>query len=378
MVTLSPLTSVIVASVLISVSVSAYLVINDDDHDITIAWANKDCYEPFWIADALGYWVDEGVKVNGVILNNGSEVAASILSGNADIGGMGADPLLRMLRDDSGSSIVCRYQTGYSNSEFVARDGGNGGKISLSEYQKQLADAESSGNDKKLREYLNKAVKGAKVGMQVGTAYWSWFLGFLDNIELTADDVTIVPLDFNVQVAALTEKQVDIISGGSPNTELALEMSGSHFMISDPDQKLASIFLMASGNAMAAKADAIVKVLKGLQRACDLIYSDPENAAKLIIDVYGRNWTVEQQKTVFGRSIWGIDIVDKDIKALETAAKLINKAGQERKGDLPTGDKITERIPRNDLTDLISVVMDAADLPTPAFIKLEKGKGLRV
>ena len=353
------------ASLLLGVSVSVYFVMNDEKYDISVAWANKDCYEPFWIADALGFWDDEGVNVEGKIMNNGSECAAAVLSGNADMGGMGADPLLRMLRDDRGSSLICRYQTGYSQSEFVARDGGNGGKISKSGYAACL----DAGDEEALKEYLNEAVKGARVGMQLGTAYWSWFLGFLENIGLTADDVTIVPLDFNVQVAALTNKEVDMISGGSPNTENALSLSTDSFMIRDPDPTLMSICLMASGSAQAGKADSIVKVLKGLQRACDYINDHPEDAAQIIIDVYGRNWSTEKQISVFNRSIWGIDLVDDDIFALERAAGLINGAGKELKGALPVGA---------DITDRISDLFITAGLPTESFADREETYGMAV
>jgi ABC-type nitrate/sulfonate/bicarbonate transport system substrate-binding protein len=247
----------------------------------------------------------------------------------------------------------------------VARDG----KISMSVYNELLDESKASGDDTALTEYLKEAVKGARVGMQVGTAYWSWFLGFLETIGLTADDVTIIPLDFNVQVAALDKGEVDMISGGSPNTENALSLISDGFMIQDPDKKLASIFLMASGSAQAAKADAIVKVLNGLQRACDFIYSNPEEAARIIIDTYGRNWSVQQQMDVFNKSIWGIDTVDADIGALVTAASLINNAGQERKGPLPdTEAVIKERVFR--------VFMLDAGLPTDGFVIRESEAGI--
>jgi len=362
---MSPLTVLAVVSALLTVSVSAYFVLNDDKYDISVAWANKDCYEPFWIADALGYWDDEGVKVNGIIMNNGSECAAAVLSGNADLGGMGADPLLRMLRDDRGTSVLARYQTGYGHSEFVAADG----MISSSTYNSLLEESKISGDDTAVKEYLNEVVKGARVGMQVGTAYWSWFLGFLETIGLTADDVTIVPLAFNVQVAALERGEVDMISGGSPNTENALSVVPGSFIIYDPDRILASIFLASSGSAAAAKSDAIVKVMKGLQRACDYIYSNPEDAARIIIDVYGRNWSVRQQIDVFDKSVWGIDIVDADITSLITAATLINNAGQERMGPLPDSETaIKERVFRTFVVN--------ADLPTAEFVIRETEAGI--
>ena len=362
----SPLTALIAISLILGVSVSAYFIVNDEKYDISIAWANKDCYEPFWIADALGFWDDEGVKVQGKIMNNGSECAAAVLSGNADMGGMGADPLLRMLRDDRGTSIICRYQTGFSHSEFVARDNGNNGKLSKDGFGLHYDSDGKIIDEGALISYLNEAVRGARVGMQLGTAYWSWFLGFLENIGLTADDVVIVPLDFNVQVAALTNGDVDIISGGSPNTENALSLGPNNFMIKDPDPTLMSIFLMASGNAQAAKADSIVKVLNGLQKACDFINDDPEEAAAIIIGVYGRTWSIENQVNVFQRSIWGIDLVDADIDALGRAAELINGAGKESKGMLPTGDDISGRI--------ADIFLEPSKFPTAKFNEVLDGR----
>ena len=363
----SPLTILIAVSLILGASVTVYFLTNEERYDISIAWANKDCYEPFWIADALGFWDEEGVKVEGKIMNNGAECAAAVLSGNADLGGMGADPLLRMLRDDAGTSLICRYQTGFSQSEFVAREGGNNNKLHADELS---AHYDADGNiidENGLKEYLNGVIKGARVGMQVGTGYWSWFLGFLENLGLTADDVTIVPLDFNVQVAALDGNHVDIISGGSPNTENALS-DPANFLIRDPDPTMMGIFLMASGPAQAAKADDIVKVLNGLQKACDFIIDHEEEAASIIADVYGRTWSTEDQIKVFRKSIWGIDLVDADIASIGKAADLINAAGQESKGPLPSGTDITDRI-----GDILIV---AAGLPTANFISLQAAKGI--
>ena len=366
-----------VVAVLVVASAGVYFMLKDEKADITIAWADKDCYEPFWIAQKMGFWEAEGVKVNGKIVANGAEVASAILSGNADIGGMGADPLLRMLRDDPGASIITRYQAGSSHSEFVTKDGANGGKITIAGYN-----TAKSGGEAALKAYLYNAVLGAKVGMQVGTAYWSWFLGFLENIgidletQLTMGSIStvdpnkviIVPLNFNIQVAALERGEMDIISGGSPNTELALGLGPQYFMIEDPDAKMTTICLMASGQAQAEKGDAITKVLRGLQRACDYIYSNPEDAARIIEEVYGRNWSVAMQTSAFNKSIWGLDIVDTDVNpnadvgALKKAAELINAAGQETGGKLPT--EISDRINRE--------FMVAAGLPTDGFIARQK------
>jgi ABC-type nitrate/sulfonate/bicarbonate transport system substrate-binding protein len=139
-------------------------------------------------------------------------------------------------------------------------------------------------------------------------------------------------------------------------------------MVKDTDPALMSIFLAASGNAQAGKGDAIVKVLNGLQRACDLINEHPERAAEIIIGVYGRTWNIESQVNVFKKSVWGIDLADGDVNALNRASELINGAGKESKGALPTGAGITSR-----MTDLF---MSTAGLPKAEFVTAQAAYGI--
>lgn len=363
---MSPLLALGVAVLLIASSVSVYfLFFDDEDSDITVAWANKDCYEPFWIAEKMGFWEDEGVKVNGVILHNGSDIASALMRGDADLGGMGADPLLRMLRDSDKASILTRYQAGENYSEFVTYNGANDGKIT----DQKINDALNAGTDDEGNVLSDWSfLKGSRVGMQTGTAYWSWFLGFLEDVGLSVDDFKIVPLNFNIQVAALNNREVDIISGGSPNTETALKTPGN-IMFKDTKADMTTICLMATGDAQENKGDAITKVLKGLQRACDYIYENPLGAAKIIVEVYGeRNWTVNNQMDAFNKNIWGLDMLDDDFNALNAAARLINAAGQEQKGTLPTD--VESRYNSKFMID--------AGLPLPDFIKIEIDVGLSV
>jgi hypothetical protein len=85
--------------------------------------------------------------------------------------------------------------------------------------------------------------------------------------------------------------------------------------------------------------------------------------------VYGRNWSVQQQIDVFDKSVWGIDVVDADIRSLITAATLINDAGQERMGPLPDSETaIKERVFRTFMLN--------AGLPTAEFVIRETAAGI--
>lgn len=48
-------------------------------------------YAPQYVADALGYFKDEGLDINIVLANGADAVMASVLSGDADIGFCGPE-----------------------------------------------------------------------------------------------------------------------------------------------------------------------------------------------------------------------------------------------------------------------------------------------
>jgi NitT/TauT family transport system substrate-binding protein len=317
MVEITPIKVILAVSILVVASVSVYFWMNSDDEeaDITIAWASKDCFEPFWVADAKGYWAEAGVRVKHVSVPGGGMGAQMVLSGNADLAGVGDVPTLRAMYDDPGIDILCRYQMIMTH-ELVAIDGRNGGKLDMTEYQK----AYDIGPDA-LKGFLKYALEGANIGLDTSTAYYAWFLGLLEIIDLDRNDVTIRHIPLPQQVAALSHSSdpLDAIFGGSPNTENALALPNA-FMIVHPDPLPAPIFLIAGADAMKNKSDAIVKVMRALQMAVDFIYDHPEEAAQIVVDAFGPPWTAERQLVVFDRSIWGISpFLEADFTALENA-----------------------------------------------------------
>ena len=271
---------------------------------VNVAVADKSCYEPWWIADKLGYFKDEGVTVKYMVVSGGGAAATALLSGQVDLAGMGADPMIRVFNARDGDKIVARWQIGFSACDYAVRtDSG----INLTDATTLL---------------------GKKMGMDTTTAYYSVYLSYLTDCVkdglLTEDQKdtlvgAIIHTDFADLVPALIQGSLDVISGGSYNSIAVAQGNGAIEMQMDPYKHRFSVCLLASEIAMSEKSHELTKVLKVLQRACDYI-NDPatlNDACQIVVDVYGGMLTVELQRNYYALSTWGLGFNQTDIDYIQ-------------------------------------------------------------
>ncbi|MFA5452521.1 MAG: ABC transporter substrate-binding protein [Candidatus Methanomethylophilaceae archaeon] len=309
------MTTILVVVIIIGAS-ACYLVYdynNSDGDSIKIAVANKNCYEPWWIADELGYFDEEGVDVQFMVVSGGGTAATALLAGQVDIAGMGPDPMLRVFSMDESYRCIARWQLDHSYVEGAVR-----GDIDL--------------NDP-------RTLIGKTVGMDITTAYYSTFMSYLDvaveNNVLTqaeVDSIKILNFNFETIVTAILDGKADVIIAGSYNAMAAdireddeIELS----ILSDASKEMyyskMSVGLVASESAMESKSDDIVKVLRALQRACEYIYDNTtesgirEDACEIVVQVYGNTWTVDQQEKYFMKSEWGLAFDYDDVQSINLA-----------------------------------------------------------
>ena len=305
--------------VVIIIGAGAGYLVYDRGDPIKIAVANKNCYEPWWIADELGYFDDEGVDVQFMVVSGGGEAATALLAGRVDLAGMGPDPMLRVFSADESYRCIARWQLDHSYVEGAVRGG-----IDL--------------NDP-------RTLIGKTVGMDITTAYYSTFMSYLDiavenNIltQVEADSITISPFGFESIVMAILDGKVDVIIAGSYNAmaaDIGVNDNITLSVLSDANKEMyyskMSVGLVASESAMESKSDDIVKVLRALQRACEYIYDDTteygirEDACEIVVQVYGSNtWTVNQQEKYFMKSEWGLAFDYDDIQSINLAETYIS------------------------------------------------------
>ena len=350
-------------------------------HDLVFANGNKDCYEPTWLADQLGYYKDFGADVEMLTVSGGGKALEALQSGKADIAGFGSTPLANQLNKNVDDNIVVlgRWMGGKSYSEMatLVKDG----KVYDFNHPKDASAIDVTYFDNSVHSVTTKPIEGSgmKIGMDTTTGYkaalgkYATAAGLkvsFPDAEVANPDIKVVHVEFGNQVAALDNGDVDAIMGGS--YDLAAYASLNDCVISSPSEdnfptlvSEATCVLAATKEAYATKYTQIVGVLKALQKACCYIYgidyedglyldetiikdkqaamSDANknelfgtttpsangyfyttDACKRIADFFGAPFTTDVQKLSYDKYIWAIDFELVDMKIVEATYNASN------------------------------------------------------
>ena len=377
---------IIAVAVVAIVAIAAVAVVGvsmnkkDSGHDLVFANGNKDCYEPTWLADQLGYYKEFGADVEMMTVTGGGKALEALQSGRADIAGYGSTPLANQLNKNADDNIIVlgRWMGGKSFSEMatIVKDG----KTYDLNYPTGAPSIEVTYFDGSKDNVAAQTFfgSGIKIGMDTSTGYKAALASYCKVTGLTmalqgyanydTADIKVVHVEFGNQVAALDNGEVDAIMGGS--YDLAAYATLKKCVISSPsDEKFPSLVseatcvLAATKEAYATKYTQIVGVLKALQKACcyiygieymDGLYLDDQiikekqaalsqekkdelfgknavaslngyyyttDACKRIADFFGAPFTSDVQKLSYDKYIWAIDFELVDMKIVEATYK---------------------------------------------------------
>ena len=377
---------IIAVAVVAIVAIAAVAVVGvsmnkkDSGHDLVFANGNKDCYEPTWLADQLGYYKEFGADVEMMTVTGGGKALEALQSGRADIAGYGSTPLANQLNKNADDNIIVlgRWMGGKSFSEMatIVKDG----KTYDLNYPTGAPSIEVTYFDGSKDNVAAQTFfgSGIKIGMDTSTGYKAALASYCKVTGLTmalqgdanydTADIKVVHVEFGNQVAALDNGEVDAIMGGS--YDLAAYATLKKCVISSPsDEKFPSLVseatcvLAATKEAYATKYTQIVGVLKALQKACcyiygieyvDGLYLDDQiikekqaalsqekkdelfgkdavaslngyyyttDACKRIADFFGAPFTSDVQKLSYDKYIWAIDFELIDMKIVEATYK---------------------------------------------------------
>ena len=298
---------------------------NKDSADISIAVGTKNCYEPMWIAEEMGYYDQVGVKVKSNYVDGGGNASASVLAGASDLTLVGADPAIRMM------------------------EGGDAVLVATIE----MASPEGSTNDFAYWDGLGIDLNNAKTllnddgtvkivcGLDTTTGYYGGYMTYLKD-QMDAGNITeeefkllrtindgkngggIMHVPFDSQAVSLVEKKVQMICSGN-TVAVAAEHEG---IVTGSVQSsvVSGCYILASMDTYTNNYDNLVKVLKALDMACAYIQS-PETrdaAAQFCADYYGASgWTAQTQKEFFNGYYWDICICNDVAQDLNTKAMLL-------------------------------------------------------
>ena len=137
-----------------------------DAMELRLTYSNKVDYEPLIIAQAMGYFEDEGLNVTPLIVSGGIQSAEALATGSADMGAMGDAPTVTLMAKDMGAKMVASYGGGEGQHRLVG-----------------WADITNV-----------SGLEGKKIGVQFGSSSQGALLRLLEANGLSADDVTQVSL----------------------------------------------------------------------------------------------------------------------------------------------------------------------------------------
>ncbi len=218
-------------SLIVGLALLAALAVAGSVHaqELTIGTIGASSDAPFFIADAKGYFADEGLKVRFVRFDSAAKMIPSLSSGDVDVGsGATSAGLYNAVKRGIGIRIVAdkaRNAKGYGFQAIMVRtDLMDGGKV------------------KSLKDF-----KGLKVAMSANGNAENAFMNYaLTQNGLSYNDIDPVFLGFPEHIPAFTNKGIDASLTVEPTVTKLLQLGVAKKLVGAdevfPDYQTAVIF----------------------------------------------------------------------------------------------------------------------------------------
>ena len=242
------------------------------------------------VADAEKTFEKAGANVRFHRFGSGKETRDAMISGRIDVGVLGGTPfIVGAAKGDMGAIGIAMY-AGKTNAIVAAKDSGI----------KTVKD-----------------LKGKRVASQLGSATNYVFLNkILPKFGLTKDDVHIVNVTFQNQVAAIVGKSADAFAGVEPFPSVA-EVEGLGTPIIDYSQfDMQPVFLAVNEPVLAKRRDELVAFMRGWVAAANIVNNEPDRAVKIVWDTF-KAQGYDTKEAVFKLMLTKIDVKPQYVPGLE-------------------------------------------------------------
>lgn len=291
---------------------------NSDDGKTYKIAVVKHNFEPLFIAEKLGYFSDEGVKVELVQASSGNDAMTNLTAGHVDLAGFGSDPFLKMI-DSYGDSY-----------KYIAR-------WMMDEGLKGAAKIDCTYSF----DGTSNSLIGAKIGVNTNVSYYSLLLKYLsessqsENMVLQssidtydATKVNIYHFANDALSNALTTGKVDIIIAGATNINVVEKNPTSYkYIIAADDYKgYMSVGMFASTEMIKDHEGDIKKILSAIDKACEYMNAEATKDSAVSICMERLNITDKNIMTKYiDLAAWGVKLNDEDKKSIESSFEYIVK-----------------------------------------------------
>lgn len=213
-----------------------------------------------WFNQVFG---ENNIDVNVVTFKNGAEMLESFTADQVDIGILGTQPSVSGRANNVDIKILSAFD---NQSKATVLGSKKNSEI------KELSD-----------------LKGKTIGVPIGTSWYGFLLWELNENNISVDDVNIVNVDWQSSPTALEQGEIDVAVSTRQVFESVEEADGVEFNILDDatDSGTQNCVILARNEFVKQYPDVAENLLAIIQKACDYINENPDEALKIIMDYYG-------------------------------------------------------------------------------------------
>ncbi|UXX83892.1 ABC transporter substrate-binding protein [Roseovarius pelagicus] len=247
-------------------------------------------YGPFYIAQAKGYFADEGVEIELSIMENTPLKMGALMAGRVDIVASTADEFPTYMREGK----PLRY--------ILAVDNSNGGDGVVS--QKDIATVAD--------------LKGRSVAFEEGSVSQFFINALLHREGLSQDDIKMVNMTATDAGVAFAANRVDAAVTWEPHLSQGANMDHGKILVSSSDTPGLIVDVVAVLGTTAQEHEEELKgFVRAWQRALDFLETNPDEAYTIMADGVG-GWLEDPEE--FKAAATGIEYlsIDRNIEMFGT------------------------------------------------------------
>lgn len=264
--------------------------------DITVNYGDQTDFLFYPIIEKFGWFeqvfADNNITINPITFKNGAEMLESYTSDQVDIGILGTQPSVSGRANNVDVKIIAAFD------------------------DQSLATVIGTNEDSDIQSIDD--IKGKTIGVPIGTSWYGFLLWELNTNNIAVEDVEIVNIDWQSSPTALEQGEIDVAVSTQQTFNSVAESDGIEFRILDDasDSGTQNCVVLARNSFAAEYPDVTESILAIIQKACDYINENQDEALKIISDYYGSSESSTKmaiETNQFG--LYGGDGLKKDISA---------------------------------------------------------------
>lgn len=214
------------------------------------------------IADAKGFFREEGLDVALQLHSSGIATLQSLLDGKADLATVADTPIMFAMMKGASLSVLSTIQTSTRNEAIVARK------------DRGIASAAD--------------LKGRRVGVTLGTSGDYFLDSYLVLNALSRKDVVIVNLKPDEMSDALLQGRVDAVSIWNPLVLNLVKELGEHGVRLHNESAYTETFDIVTMQALTRqRPEAIRRLLRALVKAESFVAANPQESQRIMAEFCG-------------------------------------------------------------------------------------------